>query len=122
MISHKNVIANTLQMSTYESNYKSGKPESLLAVLPMSHSYALIVTGHSGVYRGYNAVVLPGFDLVDVLETVQKHSIETLWMVSCPRCPHMHLLCANDLILTHWLLGTSHDNCSDQEPCHHREI
>ncbi|KAL6800700.1 hypothetical protein GGI42DRAFT_47599 [Trichoderma sp. SZMC 28013] len=81
MISHKNVIANTLQMSTYESNYKSGKPESLLAVLPMSHSYALIVTGHSGVYRGYNAVVLPGFDLVDVLETVQKHSIETLWMV-----------------------------------------
>ncbi|KAL6694562.1 hypothetical protein J3F84DRAFT_47583 [Trichoderma pleuroticola] len=81
MISHKNVIANTLQMSTYESNYKSGKPESLLAVLPMSHSYALIVTGHSGVYRGYNAVVLPGFDLVDVLEAVQKHSIETLWMV-----------------------------------------
>ncbi|KAL6822899.1 hypothetical protein J3E69DRAFT_367572 [Trichoderma sp. SZMC 28015] len=81
MISHKNVIANTLQMSTYESNYKSGRPESLLAVLPMSHSYALIVTGHSGVYRGYNAVVLPGFDLVDVLEAVQKHSIETLWMV-----------------------------------------
>ncbi|KAL7962783.1 hypothetical protein V8C34DRAFT_301207 [Trichoderma compactum] len=81
MISHKNVIANTLQMSTYESNYKSGKPESLLAVLPMSHSYALIVTGHSGVYRGYNAVVLPGFDLVGVLEAVQKHSIETLWMV-----------------------------------------
>ncbi|KAJ4858308.1 AMP-binding enzyme domain-containing protein [Trichoderma breve] len=80
-ISHRNVIANTLQMSTYESNYKSGKPESLLAVLPMSHSYALIVTGHSGVYRGYNAVVLPGFDLVDVLEAVQKHSIETLWMV-----------------------------------------
>ncbi|KAH0524471.1 hypothetical protein TsFJ059_006975 [Trichoderma semiorbis] len=81
MISHKNVIANTLQMSTYESNYKSGKPESLLAVLPMSHSYALIVTGHSGVYRGYNAVVLPGFDLIDVLEAIQKHSIETLWMV-----------------------------------------
>ncbi|KAL6872000.1 hypothetical protein J3F83DRAFT_733398 [Trichoderma novae-zelandiae] len=80
-ISHKNIIANTLQMSTYESNYKSGKPESLLAVLPMSHSYALIVTGHAGVYRGYNAVVLPGFDLVDVLEAVQKHSIETLWMV-----------------------------------------
>lgn len=83
MISHKNVIANILQMSAYESNYKSGKPESLLAVLPMSHSYALIVTGHSGVYRGYNAVVLPGFDLVDVLEAVQKHSIETLWMVRC---------------------------------------
>ncbi|KAL7947427.1 hypothetical protein V8C42DRAFT_343374 [Trichoderma barbatum] len=81
MISHKNIIANTLMMSTYESNYKSGKPESLLAVLPMSHSYALIVTGHAGVYRGYNAVVLPGFDLVDVLEAVQKQSIETLWMV-----------------------------------------
>lgn len=87
MISHKNVIANTLQMSTYESNYKSGKPESLLAVLPMSHSYALIVTGHSGVYRGYNAVVLPGFDLVDVLEAVQKHLIETLWMVRYPPVP-----------------------------------
>ncbi|KAL7934549.1 hypothetical protein V8C35DRAFT_326937 [Trichoderma chlorosporum] len=81
MISHKNIIANVLQMSTYESNSKSGKPESLLAVLPMSHSYALIVTGHCGVYRGYESVVLPGFDLIDVLEAVQKHSIETLWMV-----------------------------------------
>ncbi|PNP38379.1 hypothetical protein TGAMA5MH_09737 [Trichoderma gamsii] len=47
----------------------------------MSHSYALIVTGHAGVYRGYNAVVLPGFDLIDVLEAVQKQHIETLWMV-----------------------------------------
>ncbi|RFU76192.1 acetyl- synthetase [Trichoderma arundinaceum] len=81
MISHRNVIANILQISTYESNYKSGKPESLLAVLPMSHSYALIVTGHAGAYRGYNAVVLPAFDLVDVLEAVQNRRIETLWMV-----------------------------------------
>lgn len=81
MISHRNIIANTLQLSTYESNYKSGKPEALLAVLPMSHSYALIVTGHAGVYRGYNAVVLPGFDLIDVLEAVQTQHIETLWMV-----------------------------------------
>ncbi|KAH8126482.1 hypothetical protein FP744_10002870 [Trichoderma asperellum] len=81
MISHRNIIANTLQISTYESNYKSGKPEVLLAVLPMSHSYALIVTGHAGVYRGYNAIVLPGFDLIDVLEAVQKQHIETLWMV-----------------------------------------
>ena len=81
MISHRNVIANTLQISTFESTYKSGEPESQLAVLPMSHSYALIVAGHVGVYRGYNAVVLPGFDLVDVLEAVQKYSIETLWMV-----------------------------------------
>jgi acyl-CoA synthetase (AMP-forming)/AMP-acid ligase II len=81
MISHKNIISNTLQLSTSESNFKSGKPEALLAVLPMSHSYALIVTGHAGVYRGYTAVVLPGFDLIDVLEAVQKHYIETLWMV-----------------------------------------
>lgn len=84
MISHRNIIANTLQLSTFESNYKSGKPESLLAVLPMSHSHAPIVAGHAGVYRGYNAVVLPGLDLLDVLEAVQKHSIETLWMVRRP--------------------------------------
>lgn len=97
MISHKNIIANTLQLSTYESNHKSGKPEALLAVLPMSHSYALIVTGHAGVYRGYNAVVLPGFDLIDVLEAVQKQHIETLWMVRTGPYLSLFTCCENML-------------------------
>lgn len=81
MISHKNIIANTMQLTTFESNYKNSKLDSSLGVLPMSHSYALIVTGHASVYRGYNLVVMPGFDLVDVLEAVQKYRIDTLWMV-----------------------------------------
>ena len=47
----------------------------------MSHSYALIVTGHLGVYRGHEVVVLPGFDIYDVLLAIEKNRLEILWMV-----------------------------------------
>ena len=52
-----------------------------LGVLPLSHSYALIVTGHLGVYRGHEVVVLPGFDIYDVLQSIDNYRLEILWMV-----------------------------------------
>jgi acyl-CoA synthetase (AMP-forming)/AMP-acid ligase II len=80
-ISHRNVIGNVVQTFSYELNYKAKKPEMSLGSLPLSHSYALIVTGHLGVYRGDGLVVLPGFDLLDVLNSVQKYKMGRLWMV-----------------------------------------
>ena len=80
-ISHRNVIGNVLQTFSHELNYKAKKPETSLGALPLSHSYALIVTGHLGIYRGDGLIVLPGFDLLDVLNSVQTYKMGRLWMV-----------------------------------------
>ncbi|CAI4210832.1 unnamed protein product [Parascedosporium putredinis] len=54
MISHVNVIANVLQVSTYESvARKKSKVDTqvTLGLLPFSHIYALVVVCHVGTYR-----------------------------------------------------------------------
>lgn len=71
-----------MQLAAYESNYRTPGPQGNLGVLPMSHSYALIVTGHLGVYRGHEVFVLPGFDIHDVVHGISHYKIENLWMVS----------------------------------------
>ena len=68
MISHKNVIANTLQIFTHESvnranvarrNMVQSYTENALGLLPMSHIYGLIVISHVGPYRGDGVIVMP---------------------------------------------------------------
>ena len=83
-ISHHNVIANVMQIAAFESNYIKDRLLGNLGVLPMSHSYALIVTGHLGVYRGHQMVVLPAFNIHDVVEAIVTHRLEMLWMVRLP--------------------------------------
>ena len=81
-ISHRNVIANVLQVSTFESTHKSVEPEMCLGVLPMSHNFALVIVSHFSLYRGDGVVVLPGFDLLDTLRAIQDYRLGRLWMVS----------------------------------------
>jgi acyl-CoA synthetase (AMP-forming)/AMP-acid ligase II len=89
MISHKNVIANTLQIAVYdEKSREELKPpgtdayiENVLGLLPMSHIYGLVVICHSSIYRGDGVVVLPKFDFKQCMQAVQDHKIGTLFLV-----------------------------------------
>ena len=85
MISHRNVIANVLQIKTYESvsreQNKIGS-QVALGLLPFSHIYALVVVCHAGTYRGDEVVVLPKFELERLLAAVQKHKIQQMCIVS----------------------------------------
>ncbi|PHH63368.1 hypothetical protein CDD81_6065 [Ophiocordyceps australis] len=81
MISHRNVIANVLQVATFESTNGASEPLGNLGVLPLSHCYALIITGHLGVYRGHEVVVLPEFEINQVFKTIAQYRLEILWMV-----------------------------------------
>ena len=90
MISHRNVISNTMQMATFEvplQNYmwKQKGPafnETILGLLPFSHIYGLIAVVHQNIYRGGKIVVLPKFEMKSFLQTVQDHKIEMLYIVS----------------------------------------
>jgi acyl-CoA synthetase (AMP-forming)/AMP-acid ligase II len=71
MISHRNVIANTVQLRTHEQ----------AGLLPMSHIYGLIVIAHVGPYRGDGVVVLPKYDFKQLLQAIQDFRIAMLYLV-----------------------------------------
>lgn len=91
MISHYNVIANICQHTTYESVGRSAKgvnDQVLLAPLPMSHIYALIVAAHVAVRRGDEYIILPKYDLRWVLEAIQRFKVQQMLVVSYPVAYH----------------------------------
>ena len=90
MISHKNVIANTLQMSTYEKPHRDSQiepgnqsdyTETVLGLLPFSHIYGLVVICHCAVYRGDQVVVLPKWEFETFLSAIQRFKIQMLYLV-----------------------------------------
>ncbi|RMZ78497.1 hypothetical protein DV737_g3858, partial [Chaetothyriales sp. CBS 132003] len=86
MISHRNVIANTLQIKAYDQRGRTehGGPnyhDVALGLLPQSHIYGLIVICHLSTYRGDKVVVLPKFDLQNYLSAIQTYKISSLFVV-----------------------------------------
>lgn len=90
MISHRNVIANTLQLYTHEtparqelmkSQNLQSYTENCLGLLPMSHIYGLIVISHVGPYRGDGVIVLPKYDFKNLLQVIQDYKISMLYLV-----------------------------------------
>ncbi|RFU75935.1 amp-binding enzyme [Trichoderma arundinaceum] len=81
MITHYNVIANIIQLSTYESFYRKKQniqSQTLLGLLPFSHAYGLVVMAHVAPYRGDEVIVLPKYKLETLLAAVQQFSIEQI--------------------------------------------
>ncbi|KAK2018282.1 AMP-binding enzyme [Colletotrichum eremochloae] len=84
MISHRNVIANVLQFTTYETVARKElgiKTQASLGLLPFSHIYGLVVIAHCGTWRGDGIIVLPKFELKQFLEAVQRFRINCLPVV-----------------------------------------
>lgn len=85
MISHFNVISNILQHTTYESVGRDAEgvvTQVLLAPLPMSHIYALVVAAHVATWRGDGYVVLPKYDIETFLTSIQRFRVEQVLVVS----------------------------------------
>ncbi|KAF2665467.1 phenylacetyl-CoA ligase [Microthyrium microscopicum] len=89
MISHANVIANSLQIASFDNFYRKTIPftegkryqENCLGLLPMSHIYSLVVICHVSPYRGDGVIVLPKFDMVQYLTSIQQFKIASLYLV-----------------------------------------
>ncbi|KAL1994587.1 hypothetical protein VTN49DRAFT_2057 [Thermomyces lanuginosus] len=81
MLSHRNVIANTMQNGYIESmnmhwGEKDGRPgDRILAFLPFYHIYGLTCIVHSTVRRGYTTVVMSKFDIEKFCAHVQNYKI-----------------------------------------------
>lgn len=85
MISHRNVIANTLQITTYDKparhSISPDYQDVALGLLPQSHIYSLIVICHCSTYRGDQVMVLPKFDIKHYLSAIATYKINTLYLV-----------------------------------------
>lgn len=79
------MIANVLQYVAYESVGRAKKgvvTQNLIAPLPQSHIFALMVASHCTIWRGDGYIVLPKYDLTTFLETIQKFKAEHALLVS----------------------------------------
>lgn len=85
MISHRNVIANTLQISKYDQSYRDkfgvGYTSAVLGLLPYNHIYGLVVVCMVSTYRGDQVIVLPKFDLHQYLQSIAEYKINDLYIV-----------------------------------------
>src|SRR5690349_8340645 len=112
MISHRNVIANVLQVTAFDSHYRqtlekqNGKRylENALGLLPMSHIYSLVVICHCGSYRGDGTVILPKFDMNLYLSAIQNYKINTLYIVP----PIVIMMAKNKPVLDKFDLSSVH--------------
>lgn len=72
VLSHQNLLANTIQTRRWFAQFVDGQ-EIMLGVIPFFHVYGLTVAMSMAVYGGATMVLLPRFELKEVLKTIKKH-------------------------------------------------
>ncbi|CAH2713430.1 Long-chain-fatty-acid--CoA ligase [Neobacillus rhizosphaerae] len=74
MLTHNNLLANFNQICNFLFNTRTYIPESfkMITVLPMFHVYGLSSVALCGLREGANQIVLPRFDVKEVMELVKR--------------------------------------------------
>ncbi|MDQ5826021.1 MAG: long-chain fatty acid--CoA ligase [Chloroflexota bacterium] len=72
MLSHRNVVANALQMSAWVWDARQERKEVFLGVIPFFHSYGLTVVMNLAVSVAASIVLLPRFTMKDVLRSIAR--------------------------------------------------
>ena len=81
MISHRNIIANVIQVTLYESIFRSkNHSDVILGVLPQSHIYSIILTTHVPVFRGDTVVTMTRFELTSFVRAIKKYQMTLLYV------------------------------------------
>ena len=68
--------------SLREPGSKYDMTEVALGLLPQSHIYSLVVVCHLTTYRGDQVINLPKFEFQQLLTSIQRFKINTLFLVS----------------------------------------
>lgn len=71
-LTHENLVANSLQTRHWIPDIRFGE-EIFLAVLPLSHSYGMTTLMNIPIVIGATIVLLPVFELDQVLEAIKSH-------------------------------------------------
>jgi long-chain acyl-CoA synthetase len=72
MLSHRAILANALQTRHWITDLEEGR-ETVLAVLPFSHSYGMTAAMNVPIALGGRIVILPTFVTMDVLKHIKRY-------------------------------------------------
>jgi acyl-CoA synthetase (AMP-forming)/AMP-acid ligase II len=78
LLTHRNLVANVLQC---QASLPPGAGDTVIAVLPFSHVYGIVILMTFNVWRGTTVVCFPRFDLAGFLGAVQDWRSHTLFAV-----------------------------------------
>ncbi|KAL4927632.1 acyl--CoA ligase [Aspergillus undulatus] len=81
MLSHRNIVANSLQLAAGEAGNLKWNNDRILAFLPFFHIYGLTCLVHQTLYQGYELVVMAKFDLEKWCQHVQNYKITFSYVV-----------------------------------------
>ncbi|MEZ4643686.1 MAG: alpha/beta fold hydrolase [Chloroflexota bacterium] len=73
MLSHHNLVANTMQTRAWLTDARDGE-EIVLCVVPFSHVYGMTAGMNVAVSLGAGMVLLPTFDVGEVLHAIRKYA------------------------------------------------
>ncbi len=71
MLTHANAVANAMQLRLWAPELGSSQ-EKILGVLPLFHVFAMTVVMNQGLLLGAEMVLLPRFELLQLLKTIEK--------------------------------------------------
>ncbi|MBX6350117.1 MAG: long-chain fatty acid--CoA ligase, partial [Clostridia bacterium] len=70
MLTHRNLVANVHQLATWVENFYD-EGETMLAALPLFHSYGMTVCMNYAIFRGSTSILVPRFEPAQVLELIR---------------------------------------------------
>ena len=74
MLSHKNLVANTMQFTEVVKTYST---DSALCVLPMYHCFAWTVSISGPLYHGATIVIQETYIFKDTMKLIAAHNVNT---------------------------------------------
>lgn len=89
VLTHRNLAVNALQVGSWLPTLREAE-EVMLAVLPYFHIFGMTVAMNMPVLRAASMVLLPRFETLEVLKTIQKYGV-TLF----PGVPTMYIALIN---------------------------
>jgi long-chain acyl-CoA synthetase len=72
VLTHRNMTSNAIQIRHWVRELKDGE-ETILAILPFFHSYGVTLCLHLGTLIGATTVLVPRFEIADVMDQIAKY-------------------------------------------------
>lgn len=73
MLTHYNLVANVIQSKALYGSKMIVGEETLLTAIPLYHVYGMTVSMNLGIYIGATNLIIPKFEMVPVLQAIQKY-------------------------------------------------
>lgn len=90
MLTHRNIAVNALQAQEFFKDEVTFGEESCLTVIPLFHVFAMTSAMNLSILNGSKNILLPRFDLEEVLETIKREQPTTF-----PGVPTMYIAITN---------------------------